>query len=84
MTATPQEIAIRAQQLMNDPLVQEIFSGLEKRYIQDWRSTGPGEAEKREMAHAAVRAIDDFRARLSALANAPKVAAHNNRNAGRR
>lgn len=83
MTDT-QETAIRAQQLMNDPLVQEIFAVLEKRYIQEWRGTGAGEAEKREMAHAAVRAIDDFRARLSALASAPKVAAHNNRNAGRR
>lgn len=80
----PREIAIRAQQLIDDPLVQDIFATLERRYIQDWRATGAGEAEKREMAHAAVRAIDDFRARLSALANAPKVNAHNNRNAARR
>lgn len=84
MTIDPQATALRAQQLMDDPLVQEIFSMLERRYIQEWRSTGPGEGEKREMAHAAVRAIDDFRARLSVMASAPKVNAHNNRNAGRR
>lgn len=84
MTTDTRETALRAQQLKDDPLVQEIFAMLERRYIQEWRSTGPGEGEKREMAHAAVRAIDDFRARLSTMANAPKVTAHNNRNAARR
>lgn len=84
MTLTPHEIAIRAQQLLDDPVVAVIFSDLERRYISEWRGTGPGENEKRETAHANVRALDDIRARLSALASAPKVAAHNNRNAARR
>lgn len=84
MTFTTQEKSIKAQQLLNDALVQEIFSDLERRYITEWRGTGPGEGEKREMAHAAVRAIDDFRARLSALVSAPRVDAHNNRGAGKR
>lgn len=81
---TPNELSARAQQLSNDPVVAEIFSTLERRYISEWRSTEPAEVEKREKAHAAVRALDDIKARLSSLANAPKVAAFNNRGAARR
>jgi hypothetical protein len=84
MTLTPHETAIRAQQLLDDPVVQQILSDLERRYILEWRGTGPGENERRETAHANVRALDDIRAKLSSLASAPKVAAHNNRNAVRR
>jgi hypothetical protein len=80
----PEEIARRAQALVNDQLVQDIFTTLEGRYIHEWRNTPPQDVQKREAAHAAIRALDDFRARLKALANAPKVDAHNNRNAGKR
>lgn len=81
---TPAEIAIRAQQLSNDPVVQDIFASLERRYIHEWRSTEPSETEKREKAHAAVRALDDIKARLSSLASAPRVAAFNARGSAKR
>lgn len=81
---TPEETARKAQALVNDPLVAEIFSTLEGRYIHQWRNTPPEDVQKREAAHAAIRALDDFRSRLKALATAPKVEAHNNRNAQKR
>ena len=77
MTPNPSEIARRAEQLLGDPLVQDIFAQLEGRYIHEWRNTPAQDVQKREAAHAAIRAIDDFRAKLKALANAPKVDAHN-------
>lgn len=81
---TPDETARKAQSLVNDPLVAEIFASLEGRYITEWRHTPPADVQKREAAHAAIRALDDFRSRLKALATAPKVEAHNNRNASKR
>ena len=81
---TPEETARKAQALVNDPLVAEIFATLEGRYIHQWRNTPPEDVQKREAAHAAIRALDDFRSRLKALATAPKVEAHNNRNAQKR
>lgn len=76
MTSNP-DLARRAEQLLNDQVVQEVFATLEGRYISEWRNTAPGDAQKRENAHAAIRALDDFRAKLKALAIAPKVDAHN-------
>lgn len=81
---TPDEIARRSQQLLDDPVVQEIFAALEGRYVTEWRHTPPADVQKREAAHAAIRALDDFRAKLKSLATAPKVEAHNSRSAGRR
>lgn len=81
---TPEETARKAQALVNDPLVAEIFATLEGRYIHTWRNTPPEDVQKREAAHAAIRALDDFRSRLKALATAPKVEAYNNRNVNKR
>ena len=75
----PADIARRAQQLIDDPLVQEIFASLEGRYITQWRHTGANDTQGREGAHAAIRALDDFKAKLKSLATAPKVDAHNNK-----
>jgi hypothetical protein len=77
MTPNPSDIARRAQQLLDDVLVQEIFASLEGRYMHEWRHTPSQDVQKREAAHAAIRALDDFRSKLKALASAPKVDAHN-------
>jgi hypothetical protein len=74
---SPDELARRAQQMLDDAVVAEVFASLEGRYITEWRHTSPADVQKRETAHAAIRALDDFRARLKALAVAPKVEAHN-------
>lgn len=81
---TPQETSRRAMELINDPLVAEIFATIEGRYIHQWRNTPPEDVQKREAAHAAIRALDDIRARLKTVAAAPRVDAHNNRNVNKR
>lgn len=78
------EIARRAKEMQEDDVVRHIFSYLEGRYIAEWRNTTPGDHQKREAAYAAIRALEDFKVKLASLANAPKVEAHNNRNAMKR
>ena len=78
------DLARRARQMLDDKLVMLVFAALEGRNITEWRNTPPADVQKREAAHAAIRALDDVKTKLSSLANAPKVEAHNNRSAARR
>ena len=84
MTPTPEDIARKAKDMQEDAVFQHILAHLEGRYVSDWRNTQPGENQKREAAYAAIRALEDLKVRINALANAPRVEAHNNRNANRR
>lgn len=80
----PTDIARRAKELQEDEVVRQIFAYLEGRYVAEWRNTTPADAPKREAAYAGIRALEDFKVKLASLANAPKVEAYNNRNAGKR
>lgn len=80
----PQEIARKAKEMQEDDVVRHIFAYLEGRYISEWRNAAPGDLQKREAAYAAIRALEDIKVKLGSMANAPKVEAHNNRNAARR
>lgn len=82
--SSPAEMAKRAAELKDDPLVLGIFDTLEARYISDWRNTQPGDTQKREAAFARISALDDIKGRLNSIANAPKVDAYNNRNTAKR
>lgn len=77
------ELARKAKQLQDDPVVQQIFASLEGRYIHEWRNTPPNDIQKREAAYASIRSLEDFKTRLASMANAPKVEAHNNRGVAR-
>lgn len=78
------QIARRAQELLGDPLFLQVLESLNARYISEWRNTSPAELSKREGAYASIRALEDIKGKLGSLANAPKVEAHNNRNAAKR
>lgn len=78
------EKARRAKDIMEDEVFLSIFSDLEAKYISDWRNTQPADIQKRETAFAAIRALGDISGKLHSIANAPKVEAHNNRNAAKR
>lgn len=78
------DIARVAQEMRDSEVVQQIFAMLEGKYIAEWRNAAPNDLQKREAAYAAIRAIEDFKVRLGSLANAPKIEAHNSRNAARR
>lgn len=76
--------SLKAKEIMEDAVFLAIFGDLESKYINDWRNSQPGETQKRETAHAGMRALEDIKGRLHSIANAPKVDAHNNRNAAKR
>ncbi len=78
------EKARRAKEIMEDDVFLGIFSDLEAKYISDWRNTQPADLQKREAAYAAIRVMEDIKGKLHSVANAPKVDAHNNRNAAKR
>lgn len=84
MNITQIDVARKAKELQDDPVVAQIFANLEGRYISAWRNTSPEDLQKREAAYAAIRALEDIKVKLGSLANAPKVEAHNNRNTVRR
>jgi hypothetical protein len=79
-----QEKARRAKEIMEDEVFLGILSDLEAHYVSVWRNTQPAELQKRETAFAAIRVMDDLKGKLHSAATAPKVDAHNNRNAARR
>lgn len=78
------EKARRAQAIFEDPVFTSVLADLEARYTTDWRNTQPAEVQKRETAWSALRVLDDIRGRIQSVINAPKVDAHNNRNAAKR
>lgn len=81
---TPQEKARRAKEIMEDEVFLSVFADLEERFTADWRNSQPADTQKRETAWSAIRVLGDIRSRLHSMANAPKVEAHNNRNAAKR
>jgi hypothetical protein len=70
-----EELAQHAQDFLDDAAVQNIFSVLEARYIDNFRSTHANAKDKREEAFYMLRAIDELKSQLSSLANEPKVMA---------
>ena len=78
------QVALKAKALLEDTLFQQVLDSLEARYISEWRNAPPADLQKREGAYAAIRALEDIKGKLGSMANAPKVEAHNNRNANKR
>lgn len=74
---TPEELARKAQQLLDDPLVQQIFAQLDDRYVDDFRKSLPADTAKRETAHARLMALKDVRSALAAFVTDAKIRAHN-------
>lgn len=81
---TADEKARKAKEILEDTVFQAILADLETKYVSDWRNTQPADLPKREAAYAAIRVMEDIKGKLHSVANAPKVDAHNNRNAAKR
>lgn len=78
------EKARKAKEILEDNVFQGILSDLEAKYVSDWRNSQAADLQKREAAYAAIRVMEDIKGKLHSVANAPKVDAHNNRNAAKR
>ena len=65
---------INAQQILNDPLIQEALRQLEGMYINDWKTSTVDDVVKRERAYACMSVLNDFIGALGSVVNTGKIA----------
>ncbi|NDF74662.1 MAG: hypothetical protein EB114_10825 [Betaproteobacteria bacterium] len=58
----------RAKALLGDEFLQEVFAELEKDNIERIINSNPDEIDKREEAYGSIRAINQVKARIEAIA----------------
>jgi hypothetical protein len=58
----------RAKALLGDEFLQEVFAELEKDSILRIINSNPDEIDKREEAYGSIRAVNQVKARLEAIA----------------
>ena len=69
--------ASKAQALLTNPLLVEMFANLEAAYVAGWKNSPPNDAAVRERAWMAVRIINEVRAGLEKIVDFDgKFAAH--------
>lgn len=77
MDFTKEEIARRANELLEDPIFQFAIAEVERRYLINWRNSPFDGTNAREACWLGVKGLEDIRAQLQSLATAPKVEAFN-------
>jgi len=51
----------RAQELLNNSLLNEAFAAIEERYLSEWRSSTAADLEAREAAWRALKTLDGIK-----------------------
>ena len=69
-----QSRGVRAQQLVNDELLTEAFTELERSYIAAWRSTTINDTAAREKLFLAINVVGKVRDHLASVVRDGKVA----------
>ncbi len=64
----------RAQTQLDDELISEAFTSLEKKYLKAWGETHPSEVAAREHYWQAVQILGDVRAHLGKVASSGRLA----------
>lgn len=54
----------RAKELLNEPLLEEAFRGLEEQWTGEWRLTGECDAEQRERLWTRLSVLTDVHAAI--------------------
>jgi len=57
----------RAEELLNDPLIQKIFQELESKYIEAWRESDPKDSSGREVLFQLQWAIAEVRGHFNVI-----------------
>lgn len=79
------EFGARAQQLLEDPVLQKVLADIESQYVESWRKTPPEDAAGREMLYRAIVCIDHVRTHLNVVAQSGRLTlAHMERLKGRK
>jgi hypothetical protein len=66
--------AMRAQDLLNNELLNEAFKGLEDSYTSAWRATGIDDAAAREKLFLAINIVGKVRDHLTSILTNGKLA----------
>lgn len=61
------ERARLAQNLLNNPLLEEILSDLKQTYIDQWLASNPKDVEARERLYLAAQLVDQFGTSIKAI-----------------
>jgi hypothetical protein len=67
--------ATHAQQLLDDPLLAEVFSGIRQAAVDAWVGTASGNTEARELAWVTVKVIDRIKAEFESMVENGLIAA---------
>jgi hypothetical protein len=73
------QIQQRASEIVNDPVIQEVFSRLQSVYVATILNSSPEDTKTREIAYQRAIALDEIRADLRSLASSGKVTEFNRR-----
>ena len=60
---------INADQLVKNPLLEKILSGMEKKIIEDWSSSPAEDSENRERLYFRMEAVRKFRREITGCLN---------------
>lgn len=77
MEFSKEELAKRAEDILNDPIFQYALQEVETRYLNAWRSTPFNATTEREACWLGVKGLADIKTQLQSMATAPKVEAFN-------
>lgn len=58
-------IAAEAQRIVTNPLFEDAFAALERKYIHGWRNSAPSDSAGREKMYWLITALDEMKAELT-------------------
>lgn len=67
--------AAHAQQLIDDPLLTEVFESVRTAAVDAWIGTGANDTEGRELAWITVKVIDRIKTELDSMVESGLIAA---------
>lgn len=69
------ELGLQAKRLKEDELLNAVFEGLKRQYMNEWAQTDAGDAVGREHKYALMHGLLDVRAQLNAILSDGNLAA---------
>lgn len=66
---------IRAEQLLDDPLLQEALTAIEEQYVEAWKNSKADDTAGREQTYFAMQGLNAFRDQLRVIIGSGKLSA---------
>lgn len=76
---TPELLALTARQLLDDPVMKQVFEHLAQSYVRAILASTPDDLQTREIAYQRAQALQEIRADLENMASNIAVTAYNRR-----